>query len=308
MIVNIWSSMLVGASIAFFFHKELLRAQQVAKKRLHEISIQGQLLDDISHLSKSGGWELDLANMKMKLSLATLQILEVQNNFNPTIEKMMDFYPPDGRSTISAAVGTSMKDGTPFDLELPLITAEGKHLWTRTIGKIISKEGKRETLLGSVQDITRQKEILEALKSSEQQKSLILNNAPDQIWLKDTEGIYLDCNPIFERYFRVKKADIIGKTDFDFVDRTSADSFRQSDRATMIADEPSTYEEWIIVSESGQRALMETTKSPMKDSNGKTLGVLGVAHDITKRYKMEKEIRRLALSDPLTGIANRNQF
>lgn len=55
-----------------------------------------------------------------------------------------------------------------------------------------------------------------------------LDAIPDLVWLKDTEGIYLGCNPIFERFFGASEADIVGKTDYDLVDKEQADFFART--------------------------------------------------------------------------------
>ena len=36
-----------------------------------------------------------------------------------------------------------------------------------------------------------------------------LDAIPDLVWLKDTEGVYLSCNPQFERYAGASEADIL---------------------------------------------------------------------------------------------------
>jgi len=66
-----------------------------------------------------------------------------------------------------------------------------------------------------------------------------------------------------------------------------------------------TDEEWITYPDNGQRALLETCKVPMHDSNGKVIGVLGVAHDITERKRIEaalatreREFRTLVENSP----------
>jgi len=73
----------------------------------------------------------------------------------------------------------------------------------------------------------------------------LLRSIPDMVWLKDTDGAFLACNPAFERLYGAKEEDILGKTDYDFVPRTLADFFRQKDLAAMASGEPKTNEEWV---------------------------------------------------------------
>jgi len=130
------------------------------------------------------------------------------------------------------------------------------------------------------------------LEESEQQKQLILHAIPDLIWLKDADGGYRMCNPVFERFIGASEAAILGKTDFDYVEPELAAFFRQKDQDAMAAGQPLRNEEWVTFADDGHRALLETLKTPLRDRNGKILGVLGIARDITER---ETATRQLAL-------------
>ncbi|HYR24755.1 MAG TPA: PAS domain-containing protein, partial [Aquabacterium sp.] len=60
-----------------------------------------------------------------------------------------------------------------------------------------------------------------ALRDSEAQRRLLrllTDTLPDLFWLKDLEGRYLFCNPGFERLYGAREAQILGRTDGDFVD------------------------------------------------------------------------------------------
>jgi len=127
-----------------------------------------------------------------------------------------------------------------------------------------------------------------ALKESEIRMRTLVQTIPDLIWLKDADGVYIGCNRVFERFFGAQESDIIGKTDYDFVDRELADFFREHDRKAMAARGPISNEEWVTFADNGQRALLDTIKTPMYDSEGKLIGVLGIAHDITKRKQAEE--------------------
>ncbi|MFZ6748445.1 bifunctional diguanylate cyclase/phosphodiesterase [Undibacterium sp. Ren11W] len=133
----------------------------------------------------------------------------------------------------------------------------------------------------------------------------LLATIPDLIWLKNEQGIYISCNKAFERFFGARECEVIGKTDYDFVSHELADSFRKNDKAAMAANRPSVNEEWLSFAADNYRGLFETTKSAMYTPDGKLIGVLGIAHDVTARKNAEDEIRNLAFFDPLTHLPNR---
>jgi len=137
-------------------------------------------------------------------------------------------------------------------------------------------------------DITRDEQALEALSNSEARLYTIIQTIPDLIWLKDTKGVYLSCNIPFERFFGAKEADIIGKTDYDFVNKELADFFLDNDCKAMAAGKPTSNEEWITFANDGHHAFLETIKTPMYDSRGTLIGVLGIGRDLTN-YKMAEE-------------------
>ncbi len=118
-----------------------------------------------------------------------------------------------------------------------------------------------------------------------------LDAIPDLVWLKDADGHYLSCNPVFERFFGACESDIAGKTDYDFVDREQADFFCENDRKAMMAGRPSINEEWLTFASDGRRRLFETIKAPMLDADGRPIGVLGVARDITSRVQAEQALQ-----------------
>ncbi|MDQ5986914.1 MAG: hypothetical protein CSYNP_02649 [Syntrophus sp. SKADARSKE-3] len=150
--------------------------------------------------------------------------------------------------------------------------------------------GKRYGRIWHHQNITERKQAEKALRCSEGRLHTLVHTIPDLIWLKDVDGIYLSCNRIFERLFGAREEDIVGKTDYDFVDRELADFFRENDRKAMAAGKPMSNEEWITFADGGNHVLLETIKTPMFDADGTLIGVLGIGRDITERKRSEKEL------------------
>jgi PAS domain S-box-containing protein len=150
-----------------------------------------------------------------------------------------------------------------------------------------------------IRDMTERKRAERSLAEKEARLRILVETIPDLIWLKDADGIYLTCNKMFEQFFGAKEADIVGKTDYDFVNKELADFFREHDRKAMAAGKPSSNIEWITFASDGHRALLNTIKTPMCDSEGKLLGVLGIGRDITEYQKLEEQLRH---SQKMEGI------
>ena len=154
-------------------------------------------------------------------------------------------------------------------------------------------------------DITQRKQFELTLAESEIRLRTLIQTIPDLIWLKDPQGVYLACNSRFEQFFGAKEVDIVGKTDYDFVDKELADFFRENDQAAICKGGPSVNEEWVTFAEDGHRELLETTKTPVVNAQGVVIGVLGIGHDMTERHVATDKIAHLAFYDSLTDLPNR---
>jgi PAS domain S-box-containing protein len=130
-----------------------------------------------------------------------------------------------------------------------------------------------------------------ALKESETHLRTLIDTLPDLIWLKDPDGVYISCNARFEEFFGAKEKDIIGKTDYDFVNRELADFFRSKDNEAVSRGRPCTNEERIIFASDGHSEILETIKMPIYNHGGELNGILGIGRNITERKRAEDLLR-----------------
>ncbi|MBI5214144.1 MAG: CHASE3 domain-containing protein [Ignavibacteriae bacterium] len=129
------------------------------RKRIEEALKQSEtMLLETGKIANVGGWEIDVPTMKPKWSLQTYHIHEVDPSVQPDIESAINFYAPEAQPVISEAVENAIRDGKPWDLELPFITASGKNIWVRAQGLPEFREGKCVRLFGTFQDITERKQ------------------------------------------------------------------------------------------------------------------------------------------------------
>jgi diguanylate cyclase (GGDEF)-like protein/PAS domain S-box-containing protein len=131
------------------------------------------------------------------------------------------------------------------------------------------------------------------IQNTEAKISTLVNAIPDLIWLKDVDGVYLSCNSAFEKFFGAKEVDIVGKTDYDFVNKESADLFRENDKRAMLLRKSISNDEWLTFADGGYRGLFESIKTPILDTDDDLIGVLGVSRDITERWQAEN-LQRIA--------------
>ncbi len=203
-----------------------------------------------------------------------------------------DFWPLELASHFQADDRAVLESGQAKTVEEE-IEENGRRFWLETYKSPVTLDGQVIGTVGFAREITDRIEAKKALEYERGFFKTLIQTIPDLVWLKDPRGVYLACNPRFEQLYGAKEADIVGKTDYDFVDPEFADFFRANDLAASVAERPRSNEEWLTNADGGYRGLFETTKTAMRAPDGRLIGVLGVAHDITQAR--EAEVRRRQL-------------
>jgi len=121
-----------------------------------------QLLNATGEMAKVGGWEIDLINQTLTWTKEVYRIHDLDESFIPTVAGTIDFYAPNSKPVISAAVQEAIEFGKMFDLELQIITAKGTLKWLHAVGRAQDHDGKVSRVTGTFQDITERKLISEA--------------------------------------------------------------------------------------------------------------------------------------------------
>ncbi len=148
--------------------------------------------------------------------------------------------------------------------------------------------------------------IKELAREEARLKSLV-ETLPDVIWLKDVNGVYLACNPMFEQLLGMREADIIGKADHEILAQEMAAYVREDDRKALASEEPTVKENWFPFASDGHRALCETIKTAMRDTHGRVIGVLGIARDITEHSRVVERLNE-TLAELARSHAELEQF
>ncbi|MES9991006.1 MAG: PAS domain S-box protein [Candidatus Thiodiazotropha sp.] len=200
-------------------------------------------------------------------------------------------FPPHQAEMLIAKDQALMEEDRVSTFHEHLDTEMGPITFLATKGPLKDEKGEIIGVFGVSRDITEMHSMEEALRQKESRLRTLFQTLPDLIWLKDPEGVYLACNPTFERFFGAKEAEIQGKTDYDFITREQADSFRANDLAAINAGAPRSNTEWIRFADNDQRALLMTTKTPVIDDSGELMGVLGIGRDITSLHQAEQALR-----------------
>ncbi len=143
------------------------------------------------------------------------------------------------------------------------------------------------------------REIAERQRAEEaalREKSLLdalMDNLPDAIYFKDTQGRFIRVNQGLARKHGLRDAaEAIGKTDFDFFTPECAQASFEDELEVMRTGKPLISAEEREVWPDGAETWASTTKMPLYDSQGQIIGTFGVSRDITLRKRAEQEVLR----------------
>jgi PAS domain S-box-containing protein len=188
-----------------------------------------------------------------------------------------------------------------------LKTRDGVELWVDWVGSPIDNGTDRWDVLLQLRDITDRRRAEEALKEandeleekvqkrtrelSESESFLqgILDHASDAMFVKDRSGRMRMANPAFYRLMGIPPEKVLGKVVADYHNQEVAKAIERDERRVMETGVAETIEERVLTSHGWK--FLQTTKAPHRDSEGRIVGYIGIARDITEHKETERALQ-----------------
>jgi phosphoserine phosphatase RsbU/P len=176
--------------------------------------------------------------------------------------------------------------------ESKIYRKDGSIIWiVENCRAVRDAQGKLLYYEGTVEDITHQKQIEEALRRSESLYHSLVETMPQNVFRKDLQGRFTFANRQYCEHYNCKLEEILGKNDFDFFPKELAEKYKQDDEQVM--QNAQTYEITEEHQPFGQeKAVVQVVKTPLYGADGKVIGLQGIFWDITEKKRAEEKIRQ----------------
>jgi PAS domain S-box-containing protein len=210
----------------------------------------------------------------------------------------LDFYSEELGKELYANELRLMATGIPFHGRERHEQEDGSVIYMDSVKTpLLDKDGKIIGLAGISRDITQQVEneqaSLRAKKEAEENSVLIkaiFETLPDQIYYKDAKARILGANSAYCTYHGFECAEsMIGKTDQEIYPIQLGQQIYNKEISLMISGQ-TVRERERHVQKDRSVTYLESVKSPLKNKDGKTIGLVGISRDITEQVERENEL------------------
>lgn len=121
----------------------------------------------------------------------------------------------------------------------------------------------------------------------------LMDSLPDNVYFKDLRSRFICINIAQARFLGLTDPnDAIGKSDFDFFDEEKALERFNGEQEIIRTGQGWSLQEEKDLEMDNEQACIISSKLPLKDPEGKTIGTFGISRDVTSRYLAEREVER----------------
>ncbi len=180
-----------------------------AEMRLRE---SRDLLEIAGQTARLGGWKIELPSRELIWSEQACEIYGVEAGFSGPVTQWSERIVESDRERVLAAVEASISDGVPYDLEFRIRHSSGNLVWIRSVGWPIRNDaGGITRIQGSVQDITKQRELQEEHRSLAERLESVLGSISDIFFSLDRDWRFTYSNRAHETLIACPRDEILGQ-------------------------------------------------------------------------------------------------
>ncbi len=135
-------------------------AHDISSPRKLQLALTAReaLLNTAGRLANVGGWAIDLRTGSVYWSRQIYALADLPDDYLPSLNSMAALLAPNDRPALDNALQRAITQGQGWDLELPMITANGRYIWAHVIGEVEFENQQPVRIVGAVQDITARRQ------------------------------------------------------------------------------------------------------------------------------------------------------
>lgn len=282
---------------------EIKQSHDELQKVYDEMMQEKALMDALMANIPDNIYFKDLESKFLRVSENMAKAFKVESSHDLKGKSDFDFFTDEHARPAYEGEMEIIKTGEPVvDLVEKETFDDGTVSWVSTTKMPLrDQQGKIIGTFGISRDVTNFKKMEESLKKKNaeimKEKSLmdaLMKNIPDYIYFKDKECQFIRISDSMIKLFpgAEKADDLIGKSDFDFHTKENAQKFYQDEQKIMKTEKPLIDD---IVKEElhdGSYQWVSTTKMPLKDYDGKVIGLFGISKNFTELKEMEQDAKQ----------------
>ncbi|MFB3763639.1 MAG: PAS domain S-box protein [Methanotrichaceae archaeon] len=208
---------------------------------------------------------------------------------------IIDFY---DKEYVAAALSKrehSRRNGAKDRFEFKLIRRDGSSLWVMVnTSPILDIDGEFAGSLGMFTDITERKRMEEELKMSEEKSRLLIKHAPSMIYEIDFRGPrFISVNDVMCSAMRYTRDELLAMNPLDLLEGECKNIFRDRIRKHLSGEKLSDSIEYAGRTKDGQ-IVYGLLNISFTHEDGRPVGAVVVAHDITERKQIETQLKDIA--------------
>ncbi len=166
---------------------------------------------------------------------------------------------------------------------------------------LLDSQGEVFGVFGISRDVTELFNVRKELEKSNELLERILEYAPNPIFVKNLDGLYVKINPAFAKVHGKTVEELEGKTDFELFNKIIAEKFTEIDKEVIRTGETQINQTTQILD--SKKFTSVDIKSPIRNKDGEITAVVGIVHDLTAYSALENKIIESQKMDSITNLA-----
>lgn len=252
-----------------------------------------------------GSWYWDLRTQQGTWSNGMFKLFGLKPVAKaPTLDDLAALVAPHSFARARKVLELLVARGTPADVEIEVIHANGQHRWLQLRADIErDADGKPVAVLGAAQDMTVQHQSNEQLRLLRRVvQSAACGIVVADALQEDLPLVYV--NPAFEAMTGYRADEVLGRN-CRFLHSTESGQAALNEVRAALREQRETRVLLRNFRKGGQLFLNQFLLSPVRNTEGKVTHYVGIQEDVTEREMARQRMAEHSMTDPLTSLPSR---